>query len=73
LVFLSRRKMFSKEFLSRLAKEAFVIFLVTLGTTILAGTGLSGAAATAGLIAGARAVVGVVVRNLGEFKDTPSL
>lgn len=65
--------MFSKEFLSRTWREMLVAFVVALGMAILAGTGLSSAAVLAGLVAGGRAVVGIVVRNMGEFQDTPTL
>lgn len=65
--------MFSKEFLSRLGKEAVVAFIVTAGTALLVGTGGVSAVALAAAVAGGRAVVGVVVRNFGEFQDTPHL
>ena len=65
--------MFTKEFLSRTWREILVAFVVALGMAVLAGTGLSFAAVLAGLVAGGRAVVGIIVRNMGEFKDTPSL
>jgi hypothetical protein len=64
--------MLSKEFLVKTAKEAVVVFVVALGTVLLAGPGLSAAAATAGLVAGVRAVVGVVIKNVGE-QDSPHL
>lgn len=54
-------------------REMLVAFVVALGMAILAGTGLSAAAVLAGLVAGGRAVVGVIVRNMGEFEDTPHL
>lgn len=64
--------MLSKEFLKKTVKEAAVVFVVALGTVLLAGPGLSAAAATAGLVAGVRAVVGVVIKNVGEA-DSPHL
>jgi len=64
--------MFSKEFLGKLVKEAVVVFVVAFGTVLLAGPGLGAAAATAGLVAGVRAVVGVVIKNVGE-EDSPHL
>lgn len=64
--------MLSKEFLKKTVKEAVVVFVVAAGTVLLAGPGLSAAAATAGLIAGARAVVGVIIKNVGE-EDSPHL
>lgn len=65
--------MFSKEFLVKLVKESAVIFVVTFGTVLLGAPGLSAAAATAGLVAGARAIIGVLVKNVGEDKDSPHL
>ncbi len=65
--------MFNKDFLSRLGKEMLVIFVVTAGTALLAGTGGVGAVALAALTSGGRAVVGVIVRNFGEFQNTPHL
>lgn len=65
--------MFNKEFLNRLWKEMLVIFIVTAGGALLAGTGGAGAIALAALTAGGRAVVGVIVRNFGEFQNTPHL
>jgi NhaP-type Na+/H+ and K+/H+ antiporter len=65
--------MFNKEFLSRLGKEMLVVFIVTAGAALLAGTGGVGAIALAALGSGARAVVGVIVRNFGEFQNTPHL
>lgn len=64
--------MLSKDFLKKLGKEAAVVFVVAFGTVLLAGPGLSAAAATAGLVAGVRAVVGVVIKNVGE-EDSPHL
>jgi hypothetical protein len=64
--------MFSKEFLGKVVKEAAVVFVVAFGTVLLAGPGLGAAAATAGLVAGVRAVVGVVIKNVGE-EDSPHL
>ena len=64
--------MFSKEFLGKLAKEAVVVLVVAFGTVLLAGPGLGAAAATAGLVAGARAVVGVIIKNVGE-ENSPHL
>lgn len=65
--------MFNKEFLSRLGKEMLVAFIVTAGAAFLAGTGGVGAVLMAAGVAGIRAVVGVVVRNFGEFENTPHL
>lgn len=65
--------MFNKEFLSRLGKEMLVVFVVTAGTALLAGTGGAAAIALAALGSGGRAVVGVIVRNFGEFQNTPHL
>ena len=65
--------MFNKEFLSRLGKEMLVAFVVTAGAALLAGTGGVGALAIGALVSGGRAVVGVVVRNFGEFHNTPNL
>lgn len=64
--------MLSKEFLKKTAKEAVIVFVVAAGTVLLAGPGLSAAAATAGVIAGVRAVVGVLIKNVGE-EDSPHL
>lgn len=64
--------MLSKDFLKKTAKEAVVVFVVAFGTVLLAGPGLSAAAATAGLVAGARAVVGLIIKNVGE-EDSPHL
>lgn len=64
--------MLSKDFLKKLVKEAAVVFVVAFGTVLLAGPGLSAAAATAGLVAGVRAVVGVVIKDVGE-EDSPHL
>jgi hypothetical protein len=64
--------MFSKEFLKKTSKEAVVVFVVAAGTVLLAGPGLSAAVATAAVIAGARAVVGVIIKNVGE-EDSPHL
>lgn len=65
--------MFNKEFLSRLGKEMLVAFVVTAGAALLAGTGGAGAIAVAAAVSGGRAVVGVIVRNFGEFQNTPHL
>jgi hypothetical protein len=65
--------MFNKEFAKKLVKESAVIFVVSFGTILLATPGLSAAAAVAGLIAGARAIVGVLVKNVGEDKESPHL
>lgn len=65
--------MFNKEFLSRLGKEMLVAFIVTAGLAALAGTGGLGVIALAAGGAGLRAVIGVVVRNFGEFQNTPHL
>jgi hypothetical protein len=65
--------MLSKDFLKKLVKEVAVVFVVAFGTVLLASPGLSGAAAIAGLVAGVRAVVGVLIKDVGEDKDTPHL
>lgn len=65
--------MFSKDFLVKVAKEAVLTFLGTAGTTFLAfGSGLEKAALVGGAVAGVRAVIGVVVKNVGT-PDTPHL
>lgn len=64
--------MLSKDFLKKVVKEAAVVFVVSFGTVLLAGPGLSAAAAIAGLVAGVRAVVGVVIKDVGE-EDSPHL
>lgn len=64
--------MLSKDFLKKVVKEAAVVFVVAFGTVLLAGPGLSAAAATAGLVAGVRAVVGVLIKDVGE-EDSPHL
>lgn len=66
--------MFNKAFGVRLLKESVLTFVVTFGTTFLATSdNLSLAAATAGAVAGVRAVVGVAVRNAGEAENSPHL
>lgn len=65
--------MFSKSFLVSVAKEAVVTFVGTAGSVFLAfGEGLEKAALVAGVVAGVRAVVGVVVKNVGT-PDSPHL
>lgn len=65
--------MFSKEFLVASAKEAVVTFVGTAGSVFLAfGEDLSSAALVAGCVAGVRAVIGVLVKNVGT-EDTPHL
>lgn len=65
--------MFSKEFLLATVKEAVVTFVGTAGSVFLAfGEDLSSAAAVAGAVAGVRAVIGIVVKNVGT-PDTPHL
>jgi hypothetical protein len=64
--------MLSKEFLVKVVKEAAVVFVVAFGTVVLAGPGLSAAAAIAGIVAGVRAVVGVLIKDVGET-DSPHL
>lgn len=66
--------MFSKAFLLKSVKEAVVTFVSVGGTTFLAfGSGLEKAALVAAAVAGVRAVVGVVVRNVGTEQDSPHL
>lgn len=64
--------MLRKKFISKVVKEAAIVFVVAFGTVVLAGPGLSAAAVIAGIVAGVRAVVGVIIRNVGE-KDSPHL
>lgn len=65
--------MFSKSFLVKSLKEAVLTFVGTAGTTFLAfGSGLEKAALVAAGVAGARAVIGVIVRNVGA-EDSPHL
>lgn len=65
--------MFSKSFLVKTAKEAVLTFVGVAGTTFLAfGSGLEKAAVVAAAVAGVRAVIGVVVRNVGT-EDSPHL
>jgi hypothetical protein len=65
--------MFSKEFLVASVKEAVVTFVGTAGAVFLAfGEDLSGAAIMAGAVAGVRAVIGVLVKNVGT-EDAPHL
>lgn len=62
-------------FLLKLVKESVVAFVVTAGGVFLAapnGAGLTASALSGLLVAGLRAVVGVVVKDVGE-KNTPSL
>jgi hypothetical protein len=66
--------MFSSAFLAKLGKESLVSFVVTFGGVFLAtGDGLEVAALSAGVVAAVRAVVGVVVRNVGAEQDSPHL
>jgi hypothetical protein len=69
--------MFSKDFLLKVVKEAVVTFVGTAGATFLAfGDGLEKAALVGACVAGVRAVIGVVVKDvtvLGGEKDTPSI
>lgn len=65
--------MFSKDFLIKVAKEAVTTFVGTAGSVFLAfGDGLEKAALVGGVVAGVRAVIGVIVKDIGE-KNTPSL
>lgn len=65
--------MFTKDFLLKVAKEAVVTFVGTAGSVFLAfGDGLEQAALVGGVVAGVRAVIGVVVKNVGT-PDTPHL
>ena len=65
--------MFSKSFLVQVAKEAVVTFVGTAGSVFLAfGDGLDKAAIVGAVVAGVRAVIGVVVKNVGT-PDTPHL
>lgn len=64
--------MLSKEFVVKVVKEAAVVFVVSFGTVFLAGPGLSAAAAIGGIVAGVRAIVGVLVKDIGE-EDSPHL
>ncbi len=67
--------MFSRDFLVKVAKEAFVAFVVTTGGVFLAapnGAGLTSSVLAGAAVAGLRAVVGVVVKDVGE-KGTPSI
>lgn len=65
--------MFSKKFLLATVKEAVVTFVSVAGTTFLAfGSGLEKAALVAAGVAGARALIGVVVKNVGT-PDSPHL
>jgi len=58
--------MFSREFLLKVAKEAVLTFVGTAGSVFLAfGDGLEKAAVVGGVVAGVRAVVGVIVKNVG--------
>jgi len=64
--------MFSKVFLAKSVKEALIVFVVSFGTVLLASPGLGAAAAIAGIVAGVRAIVGVLIKNVGE-EDSPHL
>jgi hypothetical protein len=65
--------MFSKDFVKKLGKECLVAFITTFGVVALADPTLGAAAITAGAVAGFRAVLGVVVKNVGSEKDSPHL
>ncbi len=67
--------MFNKSFLVKLGKEALVAFIVTTGGVFLAapnGAGLTTSVLSGAVVAGLRAVVGVLVKDVGEA-GTPSL
>lgn len=65
--------MFSKDFLVKVVKEAVLTFVGTAGSVFLAfGDGLEKAAVVGAVVAGVRAVVGVVVKNVGT-PDSPHL
>jgi hypothetical protein len=65
--------MFSKDFLLKVAKESVVTFVGTAGSVFLAfGDGLEKAALVGGVVAGVRAVIGAIVKNVGT-PDTPHL
>lgn len=63
-----------KKFVLKLAKESGIAFVVAGGATLLVTSdSISKAAVVAAVVAGLRAVVGVVVKDVGEEKNTPSL
>lgn len=67
--------MFNKDFLVKVAKEALVAFVVTTGGVFLAApndAGLTASVLAGAAVAGLRAVVGVVVKDVGEA-GTPHL
>lgn len=66
--------MFSASFAKRLAKETLTAFVVAGGGALLIASDSIGRDLLLGAaVAGLRAVVGVVVKDFGEFKDTPSV
>lgn len=67
--------MFSKSFLVKVVKEAFVAFVVTSGGVFLVApnnSGLTASVLAGAAVAGLRAVVGVLVKDVGEA-DAPHL
>lgn len=66
--------MFTTKFVRRLGTEALVAFVVTTGGAVLVTSGSFTRDIIVGAtVAGLRAVIGVVVKDVGENKDTPSL
>lgn len=63
----------SLAFLKRVAEEAVYAFVAAVSAGILAGGDLGKASAVAGLVAGGRAVLGVLVKNFGSDTERPSV
>lgn len=62
------------EFLKRSGEEALQAFVAAFATVFLAaGDGLGKAAAVAGVVAGVRAVLGVLAKPLGRNTESPSV
>lgn len=62
------------KFLLKLAKESAIAFVVSGGATLLVtSNSFTTAALVAAAVAGGRAVVGVIVKDVGDEKNTPSL
>lgn len=63
-----------KTFVVKLVKESAISFVVTFGGVFLATSdSLSTSVIAAAAVAGLRAVVGVIVKDVGDPKNTPSL
>lgn len=66
--------MFTAKFLGKLLRESLISFVVASGGAVLVTSGSIGRDVVVGAaVAGLRAVVGVLVKDFGEEKDTPSV